>query len=168
VGRQGSRYGVTLPLDDSKPTLLIFLRSFGCTFCREALADVAAVRHAINEAGANIAFVHSEPAVEADPWFEKYGLQDVVRISDPTLAHYRAFGLDRTKATSLVDPLVWVRGASSAWSHGFGAQTVEMMRRAPGVFLVQGDRILSEFRHRSPADRPDYLAIVRSAQTLVQ
>jgi len=159
---------VTLPLDDSKPTLLIFLRSFGCTFCREALADVASAKQAIKEAGANIAFVHSESAVDADRWFEKYGLHDVVRISDPTLAHYRAFGLGRTKAASLVDPLVWVRGASCALSHGFGVQTVEMMRRAPGVFLVQGDRILSEFRHRSPADRPDYVAIIRSAQTLVQ
>ena len=159
---------MTLPLDDSKPTLLIFLRSFGCTFCREALADVAAVKQAISEAGASVAFVHSEPASDADPWFAKYGLGDVTHISDPTLAHYRAFGLGRTRPTSLVDPMVWARGASCALSHGFGVQTIEMMRRAPGVFLVQGDRILAEYRHRTPADRPDYVAIVRSAQTLVQ
>jgi len=146
----------------------VFLRSFGCTFCREALADVGAVKPTIDAAGANIAFFHAEPAIEADPWFEKYGLQDVVHISDPTLVHYRAFGLGRTNPTSLVDPLVWVRGASCAWSHGFGAQTIEMMRRAPGVFLVQRGRILAEYRHRTPADRPDYMAIVRSAQTLIQ
>jgi len=168
MGSERSGDSLKLPFDDSKPTLVVFLRSFGCTFCREALADVAAVKREIDAAGAHIAFVHSEPASEADPWFAKYGLQDVVHISDPTLAHYRAFGLGRTNATSIVDPLVWVRGASCALSHGFGVQSVEMMRRAPGVFLVQGDRILSEFRHRSPADRPDYVAIIRSAQTLVQ
>ena len=159
---------MTLPIDDSQPTLVIFLRSFGCTFCREALADVAAVKSSIAATGAKIAFVHSEPADEADPWFAKYGLNDVAHISDPTLAHYRAFGLGRTRATSIVDPLVWVRGASCALSHGFGVQSVEMMRRAPGVFVVQRGKILAEYRHRTPADRPDYAELVRSAKTLVE
>lgn len=168
MGSEGSGDRLTLPVDDSKPTLVVFLRSFGCTFCREALADVAAVKPAIHAAGANIAFVHTESATEADPWFAKYGLSDVTHISDPTLAHYRAFGLGRTNPTSLVDPLVWVRGASCALSHGFGVQSIEMMRRAPGVFLVQGGKILAEYRHRTPADRPDYEALVRSAKTLVQ
>jgi peroxiredoxin len=168
MGSEGSGDSLKLPFDDAKPTLVVFLRSFGCTFCREALSDVAAVKPAIDAAGANVAFVHTEPATDADPWFAKYGLQDVVHVSDPTLAHYRAFGLGRTKAGSIVDPLVWVRGASCALSHGFGVQTIEMMRRAPGVFLVQRGKILAEYRHRSPADRPDYIAIIRSAQTLVQ
>jgi hypothetical protein len=148
-----------------RPTLVVLLRSFGCTFCREAMADVAAVKAAIRDAGAEVAFVHSESAEEADPWFRKYGLDDVLHISDPTLAHYAAFGLGRTKAVSMVDPGVWARGAASAIAHGFGVQTVEMMRRQPGVFLVQGDRVLTAYRHRTPADRPDYLALVRASCT---
>jgi hypothetical protein len=157
-----------LPIDDSAPTLVIFLRSFGCTFCREALADVAAVKPSIDAAGAKIAFVHRESAAEAEPWFAKYGLADVAHISDPTLAHYRAFGLGKTTATSMVDPTVWARGASCALSHGFGLQTVEMMRRQPGVFLVRGGHILAQYRHRTPADRPDYIQLVRSAKTPVE
>lgn len=148
----------------TKPTLVILLRSFGCTFCREAMADVAAIKTSIRDAGADVAFIHSESAAEADPWFAKYGLTDVLHISDPALEHYRAFGLGRTKATSLVDPAVWTRGAVSALAHGFGVQNTEMMRRQPGVFLVQGSRVLSEYRHRTPADRPDYLSLVRSAR----
>ena len=145
----------------TKPTLVVLLRSFGCTFCREAMADVAAVKAAIRDAGADVASVHSESNEEANPWFAKYGLTDVLHISDPNLDHYRAFGLGRTKATSLVDPLVWTRGAASALAHGFGVQNTEMMRRQPGVFVVEDGRVLAEFRHRSPADRPDYLALVR-------
>jgi hypothetical protein len=168
MGDEGSRDRVNLewpagsplrPLAASKPTLVVLLRSFNCTFCREALADVAAVKASIDAAGANVAFVHAEPADEAAPWFAKYGLTDVVRISDPARAHYHAFGLDRTRATAIADPSVWVRGASCALEHGFGAQDYEMMRRQPGVFLVQGDRILAEYRHRTPADRPDYVAL---------
>jgi hypothetical protein len=146
----------------AKPALVVLLRSFGCTFCREAMADVAAIKTSIRDAGAEIAFVHSEPNAEADPWFAKYGLADVLHISDPHLDHYRAFGLGRTKATSLVDPKVWTRGAASALAHGFGVQDAEMMRRQPGVFVVQRGQLLAAYRHRTPADRPDYLALVRT------
>lgn len=171
MGGDGSRDGVTLELPaDSplrglagRPTLVVFLRSFGCTFCREAMADVAAARREIRDAGAGIAFVHAASPAEAAPWFAKYGLDDVMTVSDPALAHYKAFGLGRTGTAALVDPRVWARGAACALSHGFGAQTPEMMLQLPGVFVVQGGHILAEYRHRTSADRPDYLALVRSA-----
>jgi hypothetical protein len=155
-------------LPDAQPALVVLLRSFGCTFCREAMADVAAVKPAITGTGATIAFVHAASPAEAAPWFAKYGLDDVIQISDPERAHYRAFGLGRTGVQALVDPKVWARGAASALSHGFGGQTPEEMRQLPGVFLVQHGRILAEYRHSSPADRPDYLALVRSANPALQ
>jgi hypothetical protein len=141
----------------------VFLRSFGCTFCREAMADVAAAKPAIHDAGASIAFVHGASAIEAAPWFAKYGLDDVTIVSDPTLAHYKAFGLGRASTAALVAPAVWMRGAVCALSHGFGVQTSEMLRQLPGVLVVHGDRVRAEYRHRTGADRPDYLALVRAA-----
>jgi len=164
---------LTLPVDSPlrhlrQPTLVVLLRSFGCTFCREAMADVSAVKRQLHAAGAAIAFVHGADPAEASVWFTKYGLDDVLQVSDPDLAHYRAFGLGRTSAGALVDPGVWTRGAACAWSHGFGSQSVEMMRQLPGVFLLQDDRVLAEFRHRSPADRPDYLALVRVTTSALQ
>ena len=146
-----------------RPTLVVLLRSFGCTFCREAMADVAAMKGQIHDAGANIAFVHGASSIEAAPWFAKYGLDDVMAVSDPELAHYKAFGLGKASPAALISPAVWARGAVCAVSHGFGAQSSEMLRQLPGVFLVQGDRVLAEYRHRTNADRPDYLALVRSA-----
>ena len=161
---------LTLPSDSplntvaaQSPALVIFLRSFGCTFCREAMDDVSRVQKDIRDAGAGIVFVHGASSEEAAPWFAKYGLDDVTAISDPNLAHYKAFGLGRTTATAMVDPKVWMRGATCALSHGFGSQTYEMMRQLPGIFVVQRGEVLTEYRHRSPADRPDYVAILRSA-----
>lgn len=164
---------IDLPADSplrglaDRPTLVVLLRSFGCTFCREAMADVASAKDAIHAAGANIAFVHAGSSAEAAPWFAEYGLDDVLTVSDPTLAHYKAFGLGRTTAASLVDPKVWTRGAACALSHGFGAQTITMMRQLPGVFVVHQGRVLAEYRHRSPADRPDYVALVRAVDAAV-
>lgn len=151
-----------------RPALVILLRSFGCTFCREAMADVAAAKDAIRKAGADVAFVHGGTVAEAAPWFEKFGLGDVLAISDPRLAHYRAFGLGRTTIGSLVDPRVWTRGAVCALSHGFGVQTPSMLRQLPGVFLLKGERVLSAYRPSSPADRPDYLALLRIADPALQ
>ena len=132
------------------------------------MADVSAAKESIRAAGAHIAFVHGATPSEAAPWFAKFGLDDVVQISDPDLAHYRAFGLGRTNIGALVDPKVWTRGAVCALSYGFGVQTPTMMRQLPGVFLVQGDRVISAYRHTSPADRPNYLALVRFADTALQ
>ena len=33
-----------------------------------------------------MAFVHGVPVEEADPWFERAGLGDISRVSDPALA----------------------------------------------------------------------------------
>ena len=145
------------------PVLVVLLRSFGCTFCREAMADVAAVKPQLDAAGVRVAVVHGGSPEEAEPFFAKYRLTDVVRVSDPTLAHYRAFGLGRTGPQALIDPVVWARGAVCAISHGFGSQPAGLMRQLPGVFVVHGGRVLASYRHRSPADRPDYLALVLGA-----
>lgn len=126
------------------------------------MADVSRVQREIRQAGAGIVFVHGASADEAAPWFARYGLTGVTALSDPDLAHYRAFGLGRTGAAALVDPKVWMRGAVCAAAHGFGSQSKEMMRQLPGVFVVQGDEVLAEYRHRSPADRPDYLALLHA------
>ena len=173
MGGIGGRDRVTLDLpatsplrslDPESPALVVFLRSFGCTFCREAMADVASAKAHIHSEGAQIAFVHGGSPDEAAPWFSKYALGDVTVISDPELAHYRAFGLGRTKLQSLLAPGVWTRGAVCALSHGFGVQTAEMMRQLPGVFVIQNGAILREFRHTTPADRPDYLSLVIAAR----
>jgi hypothetical protein len=185
MGRDGGGDGVirralNLPGDSplttvaaQSPALVIFLRSFGCTFCREAMADVSRIQDEIHAAGARIVFVHGASSEEAAPWFAKYRLKPddaqsassgpvVTTISDPELTHYRAFGLGRTEAASMIDPRVWMRGAASALAHGFGSQTYEMMRQLPGVFVVRDGSVLAEYRHQSPSDRPDYLGLIRS------
>ena len=162
---------VSLPVDsplralaDRSPTLVVLLRHFGCTFCREAIADVARSSDAIREAGVSVAFVHGASAATAEPWFRDPALADALVISDPARDHYRAFGLGRTGAQALVDPRVWARGAMCALSHGFGPQPADLIRQLPGVFVVQRDRVLAEYRHLSPADRPHYVDLVRRAR----
>jgi hypothetical protein len=129
------------------------------------MADVAAARPAIDATGTPVAFVHMATPEEADPWFERADLGDVLRVSDPEKAHFRAFGLGTTNAGELVNPKIWARGAVCALSHGFGMQPADALRQLPGVFVVHEDRVLAEYRHRSPSDRPDYLALIAAARS---
>jgi hypothetical protein len=113
-----------------------------------------------------VAFVHAVSPDEADPWFSAAGLSDATRISDPALAHYRAFHLDTTGWTALLRPTLWARGAVCAVRHGFGIQPPDLLQQLPGVFVVRGTTILAEFRHASPSDRPNYLGLINHAQSV--
>ena len=49
---------------DGQPVLLVFLRFFGCSFCREAISDIAKRRKKLEKRGLRIVFVHM--AADAD------------------------------------------------------------------------------------------------------
>ncbi|MEJ7607605.1 MAG: redoxin domain-containing protein [Bryobacteraceae bacterium] len=84
--------GITLEqLSRHSPVLLVFLRHAGCTFCREALADLARQRKQVEQSGVQIALVHMGSSAEGGRLSLKYGLDDLPRISDPNRTLYRAF-----------------------------------------------------------------------------
>ncbi len=70
-------------LSEQSPVLVVFLRHFGCTFCREALADLSKQRPQIEAAGTTIALVHMGTEEEANFMLDRYGLAKIHHISDP-------------------------------------------------------------------------------------
>jgi peroxiredoxin len=138
------------------PTLVVFLRHAGCSFCREALSDLAAARASIEQGGVRICLVHMGPETQARTYFADYHLDDVPRISDPERRLYRAFGLERGRMRQLFGPAVIRRGIEAA-AHGHVIGTLAGDGfQMPGVFLVHKGAILRAFRHETAADRPDY------------
>ncbi len=160
--RAKTQYGLSI-LDHSKlrPVLLVFLRHLGCTFCREALADLSAHRREIEANGTQIVLVLMGREQQAEKALKNHGLSDVPRIWDPKLALYRAFGIKKGGAMQLFGPKVWWRGVQAGifGGHGLGAPEGDITQM-PGIFLVFHGEILESFRHQSAADRPDYLALV--------
>jgi hypothetical protein len=148
-------------LSDTRPLLLVLLRSLGCTFCREALGDLAAQRPAIEHAGATLVLVHMEAEAEAGPVIAGYGLGDVPRVSDGGRALYRALHLREARPAEILTRAVLVRGLE-AWraGHRMGWPRTNP-RQMPGLFLLYRGEIADSFRHETVADRPDYVAFVR-------
>lgn len=108
-----------------------------------------------------MAFVHQATEDQAKPFFTRYGLADVNRISDPDSHLYRAFGLQRASVGDIVNRFVLQRGAEAARSGHHVGWPVGDVVRLSGVFLVRDGQLVSAFRHRTVADRPDYGAIAR-------
>ena len=147
-------------ISNDRPVLLVCLRHLGCAFSREALADLQAQRAAIEATGARLVLAHLEPPSAAEPLLRRYGLGDVATISDPSARVYESCGLERGTISQLVWPRVVWRWLSAALVAGHGAGwTGADVRRMPGAFLLDRGRIVRAYRHRTTADRPDYVAL---------
>jgi peroxiredoxin len=144
-------------LTQESPVLLVFLRHAGCTFCREALADISRTRKAIESGSTRIVLVHMGDRTALTQLIDKYGLHDVERICDSGQVLYAAFGLKRGSFFQLFGWKVWWRGfvAGVVQGHGIGRQAADS-RQMPGVFYLDKGLIARRFRHQSAADRPQY------------
>jgi hypothetical protein len=156
--------GLTLhSLVEASPVLLIFLRHFGCSFCRQAISDIAGLRGELAMRGVRPLFVHLGTPERAKPFFDYYGIGDVARVSDPTGALYRhpAFAVPRTSwLGQVVNPVVWWAWLSGGLRHGIGT-IQEDGDQMPGLFFLKDAKIVRRYRYRTIADEPDYLRLVR-------
>jgi hypothetical protein len=152
-----------LELLDESPLLLIFLRHFGCSFCRQTLDDVSGIRDLIEAKGVRPVFVHLGTPERAKPYFDYYHLSDVERVSDPEASLYASsvFQLPRKNVFSqFFIPSVW-----KAWlravvqSHGMG-MIKEDANQMPGIFYLRQRAIVRAYRYRTIADQPDYLKLI--------
>jgi hypothetical protein len=152
-----------LDLVDESPLLLIFLRHFGCSFCRQTLDDVSRIRQQIEGRGARPVFVHLGTPERAKPYFDYYHLSDIERVSDPEASLYASpvFQVPRKSVfTQLLIPGVW-----KAWllgavgKHGIGMNR-EDADQMPAVFYLRERAITRGYRYKTIADRLDYLKLI--------
>lgn len=156
-------------LTEQEPVLLVFLRHFGCSFCREAIADIARRRQGFMAQGIRVVLVHMSPEREiAERFFQKYKLFPVDHISDPEKRFYQAFGLFRGTPTQLFGLMNWIRGfqVGVLEGHGFAFHGEELGDgfQMPGVFVLHRGEIKSSFIHQAAWDRPDYEEIINECQ----
>jgi peroxiredoxin len=154
---------------ERQPVLLVFLRHFGCSFCREAINDIARRRKKFETMGARVVLVHMAPDHSvAERFFKKYKLYPVDHVSDPEKRFYGAFGLGRGTSAQLFGLMNWIRGfqAGVIEGHGFEYHSEEIGDgfQMPGVFVVYRGEIKNSYIHRAAWDRPDYEEIINCCQ----
>ena len=144
-----------------EPRLLVFLRHFGCTFCRETVSDLRAAAEGSPDYPPVLFLFQGTPR-EGRAFLRHYW-PEAHAISDPELELYDAFGVNRGSFLQMLGPRVWnAKRRASRKGHMSGELDGDLWR-LPGLFVVRGERILWSHDFRHAADHPDFETIPAQA-----
>ena len=144
----------------SGPTLIAFLRHFGCPFCREMVADLRDLSDDLDEA-LPVLFVYQNTP-EAGAEFFRSTWPEARAVADPERCLYEAFGVGRAGVGQALNPGVWactLRAVSRGHLPGVPDSDPRTM---PGLFIVGPEGAVAwshDFAHA--ADHPDFRPILR-------
>ena len=143
-----------LELSNKQPIMLVFLRFFGCPFCRETLLEIQKRKDIIKSKGVKVVVVHQLPNGEAKPHFDKFQLSEVEDVSDPELMLYKGFRLKRGFISQIFGLKDLFRLIFKGVIFKTGASTYkdEDPFQMPGVFIIHGGKLLKKFIHTSVSD----------------
>ncbi len=149
---------VLLEMSERQPIMLVFLRHFGCTFCRETLCEISKNKDSIERKGVKIVLVHQLSVSEANQYFRKYNLQDVDSVSDPELILYKGFHLRRGRLSQIFGwkDLSRLLQKGNLLKLGIATFKEEDPFQMPGVFVISDGKIVRKFVHSSVSDLVPY------------
>jgi hypothetical protein len=150
-----------LTLSEAHPLMVVFVRHFGCTFCREAMRDLGKLRSQLEgEMGLRLVLVHMSPVSYAEGQLEKYGLQGIHQISDPSQELYRAMGLKRGTFSQLFGLKMWIEGFRAGIMEGLlvGRERGDGFQM-PGYFVLKQGNIVEQYLPKDAADHPGLVGI---------
>jgi len=145
-------------LSMESPILIVFLRHFGCIFCRESLQDLSKKQAQLSLKGIKLVFVHMSDDETAESYFKEYGLTHYDSISDPGCEIYSQFGLTKGSFNQLFGLQVMLRGIQSMVQErtSFSIKQIGDGFQMPGIFLLNKGKLEESYIHERASDRPDY------------
>ena len=150
------------------PAVIVWLRHFGCVFCREQVAEIRASRSDIEACGAGIVFIGNGNA-RAAAWFQKRFAADSTLLSDPDLVSYRAIGA-RSGLASTLGPAAWGAGLRAFRSGARQTTTKGHPYQQGGlVVIAPGTKVLYQHISRAAGDHApvsDVLAALGAARAI--
>ena len=148
------------PEDSETPVLLVFLRHFGCVFCKETLSILKREHKLIEKLGTKLVIVHMADEGVAAEHLKKYGLEHISRISDTDKNLYRKFGLEKGDFNQIINLKGIIRMVDLLMFKGIGLGKAEQdPYQMPGAFLVKEGQIVNAFKHETASDSPDYIRL---------
>lgn len=142
--------------DDSfkAPIVLVFLRHFGCTFCRETVGSIASIEEKLKKKGYQVVFVHMSDPENADEFFSKYFNYPVHHISDPSKKLYQEFGVGSGNFWELFGVQTWVKGMYYAFAKGRGGpeESDGDIKQLGALFVIKDGAIVSSHYASNASD----------------
>lgn len=145
-----------------KPVLLVFLRHFGCVFCKEAMLDIGKRKEEWANQNINVVLVHMSDFEIAETYFKKFNVSGFENISDPNCSLYASFGLGKGSVSQLLGLKNFIRGFETTIKGiPIGLRQIGDGFQMPGVFIISKGKVIESYIHVSAADRPDYESLMQ-------
>ena len=142
---------------DESLTLLVFLRHFGCMFCRETVSDLREAAES-NSDFPKVIFFTQSGATEGRAFLRRYW-PSARAVADPELEFYDLFGVKRAGLLAALGPKV-LAARSRAHRKGLSNGPISGdIWRLPGLFAVRRETIVWDHRANHAADHPDFARI---------
>lgn len=153
-----TKEGVSLyDLSMKHPIMVVFLRHFGCIFCKEALKDLSGKKAQLEMKGIKLVFVHMASDEEANEYFSQYDLDSFYSVSDPDCKVYADFDLVKGSFGQLFGLTVMMRGIQANMNgNSFSLKQIGDGFQMPGIFLINQGVVEESFVHNKISDKPDY------------
>jgi hypothetical protein len=138
---------------DDELILLVFLRHFGCIFCRELVGDLREAAEGDPDFP-NVLFFFQGSPTEGRAFLRR-DWPEARAVADPGLEFYEHFGVRQASFLEALGPAVLkARGRARGKGYENGPRSGDIWRM-PGLFAVRGGRIVWSHRPRHAADHPD-------------
>lgn len=155
-----AKYNELLKVAGDSRVLLIFLRHFGCVFCRETMSRLARVKDEIEARDTKIVLVHMIPHDIADKLLDIYELDNVEHISDSDRKLYKHFGLEKATFNQMFNPKnIWRAFKNIIFRGHMSGRTAGDAYQMPGIFLLEKNKIIRQFDYKYVSDMPDFLKL---------
>lgn len=145
---------------DPAGTLLVFLRHFGCIFCREMIADLRKLTGEDPTFPRPLLFFQG--TVEQGREFFAERWPEVRAVADLPKQFYEGMGLTRGSVRQMFGPRAWACGFRAlSKGHFVGVKVIGDPWLLPGAFLVRERRVIWKHDFEHAGDHPDWKSVPR-------
>jgi len=145
-----------------RPLVIVFMRHFGCAFCREYLIQLSRGYEELRAAGGEVVAIFQYRAQPTVSFCRSRGVPFEC-LGDPDRTGYRAVGLgrgERKEYFGLHVTRMWLRAAKSG---AFVGKPQGDIAQRPGTFVVdQGGEVVLAHYNRSSPDNPAMPALLEA------
>lgn len=139
-----------------KPLTLVFLRHFGCVFCREQVAVLRRDYQKLLAAGTRIVCVANGPYKAGRAFEIFFDLPFAVLVSDTT-EPFEAYGLAKATLGQLFNPAMVLHGLNALLHGHVQGKVIGDPYQLPGTFIIDTQGIV-RFVHRN-RDAADHTTV---------
>ena len=150
-----------------QPVVLVFLRHFGCTFCRAQVAELRRDYAQFQAIGVEVVCIAQGDAQTGKAFSIFFDLSYPLLLSGDDTGIYWAYGLERGTLGQLFGPRSWTRGlAATLRGHLIGKRVGDGFQM-PGVFVIDRQGVVRyAHRHKDATDNPETQELLAAARSI--